>query len=559
MSDRDYGLPRKYELLEKLSEGGMGEVLKVRHRHLDEVQVVKVVLPRFAADPELRERFLREARVAVQLRHPNVAQIYDLTVTDDEVAFLGMEYIDGTDLAAVRRRRRIEIHEVIDIGLQTLSALEYLHQKGFVHRDISPENLMLAERFDGRPLVKLIDLGIAKHLEQDIHLTREGTFVGKVRYAAPEQFRGEAVDHSSDLYSLGVVLYELATGTHPVRGTTTEEIITGHLMRPPIPFTESDPEGRVPERLRAALDKALAKAKEDRFASARDFARALEAVQTPAAATVVEARAAELEPTRVAAVPVVVEPTVVASPELAATRLASAPETTPPPASHRAAVDLSSGRTSPAARVEPEVAAARRPARRAWLLGAAIAVLLVLAGAYLLRSRGTDRDPFDALLAGRSAAAALSLSAPSSEVAVGDPIALELDSQKAGFLVLLARDSAGDLVLLYPNGRREQAAIAAGDNRLPLPEDAALGYDLRAGEPLGEERFLAIRADAPVSLPGIALVDDAWLSSFPRSAADGAPDAAGLIAALAAALEPLDYAAAELRVRIVAASAQPGG
>ena len=579
MSDRDYGLPRKYELLEKLSEGGMGEVLKVRHRHLDEVQVVKVVLPRFAEDAELRERFLREARVAVQLRHPNVAQIYDLTVGDDEVAFLGMEYIDGTDLAAVRRRRRLEIHEVIDIGLQALSALEYLHQKGFVHRDISPENLMLAERFDGRPLVKLIDLGIAKHLERDIDLTREGTFVGKVRYAAPEQFRGEAVDHSSDLYSLGVVLYELATGTHPVPGTTTEEIIAGHLMRPPLPFSQSDAEGRVPERLRAALEKALAKAKEDRFASARDFARALEAVDTPLAATVVSPAPAELEPTRVAPSPGGAAPTVLTKPAsegggraaepLEPTRLAparaggNAPSPSAPPGEGPSGP--APDRAAPAAPLrEPAASPPRRRAARPWLLAFAVALLLGVAAALFMD--GGPADPLDAILsAGAADAGALALSSARSAIPIGEPVSLDLASDEAGFLLLLARDSAGDVVVLYPNGMRDPVEVVAGENQLPLPEDVARGFQLLASEPLGEERFLAIRSVAPVALPQLEGAANPWFAAFPRTVvegetdAEGGTDADGLLEALATALEPVDYAAATLTVRIVPAPAPPAG
>lgn len=276
-------LKGKYEILEKLQEGGMGAVYKVRHRLLDEVRVIKVVRPQFKRDEEVKARFLREARTAIRLRHHNIAQLYDFSIDAEENAFIVMEFIDGvTFLELLRRARVLPISLVLEMSRQGLEALRYLHRRSIVHRDIAPDNLMLTRDEDGSPLVKLIDLGVAKALEGGSSFTVAGTFLGKVRYASPEQFRsqeGIQVEPRSDLYSFGVMLYQLLTGALPVRGTSLSSLIAGHLLEPPIPFSETDPEGRVPDDLRQLVLHALAKRPEDRPSSAGAFIHALEEIQ----------------------------------------------------------------------------------------------------------------------------------------------------------------------------------------------------------------------------------------------------------------------------------------
>lgn len=289
----------KYEILHKIKDGGMGAVYKVRHRLLEEVRVIKTIRPQYADDPELQERFRREAKTAIRLRHPRIAQLYDFSIDAEGTAYIVMEFIDGVTLHELLSQGGAPpIPLSLELTRQALEALEFLHRKGFVHRDVAPDNLMVARGVDGSPQVKLIDLGIVKRLESaGVDLTATGTFLGKVRYAAPEQFSdasGAGVGPWSDVYSFGVMLYELLTGRLPYEGRNMHELMAGHLFRPPIPFEQSDPEGRIPPELREVVLHALAKQPKERIESAAALAERL----APAGTTMGEDAAdlrAELE------------------------------------------------------------------------------------------------------------------------------------------------------------------------------------------------------------------------------------------------------------------------
>lgn len=282
-------LDANYEVLEeKRQEGGMGAVYKARHRHLDEPCVIKVMHPRMDDVSGARERFLREAKRGKQLRHPHIAEVQGFFVGSDGKAYLVMEYVDGRNLRdLLTQQGAFDPERVIAIGVQALSAIACVHDHQIVHRDISPDNLMLTKDTAGAPLVKLIDLGIAKALDETMSLTGTGLFIGKVHYASPEQFRG-AVDARSDLYSLGVVLYELATGERPVAHTDTMAVIAATINDPPRPFSETDRNHRVPPALRAVILKALEKSPENRFQTAGAFAQALERALAAHRTTVVD-------------------------------------------------------------------------------------------------------------------------------------------------------------------------------------------------------------------------------------------------------------------------------
>jgi serine/threonine-protein kinase len=268
----------KYEILGKIHEGGMGTIYKVRHRLLDEIRVVKVMKPNITADEEMKSRFADEAKMATRLKHPNIGTIHDFALDDDGTAYLVMEYIDGLNLAELLHSKGPPgVPLVLEIMHQALLALGYLHRRNVIHRDVAPDNLMLTQDDEGNPRVKLIDLGIAKALDRPVDLTSTGVFLGKLKYASPEQYgalpSGERLDGRSDLYCLGVVVYELLTESRPFAGETPAELLRAHLFSPPIPFEESDPEGKVPSEVRSLVLKALEKKREDRFATAEEFDR----------------------------------------------------------------------------------------------------------------------------------------------------------------------------------------------------------------------------------------------------------------------------------------------
>lgn len=263
----------KYELLGKIKEGGMGAIYKVRHKLLGEERVVKIMRPQLEGDQEFAVRFVREAQTLIRVRHPNIAQLYDFFADEAGNAAMVMEYIPGIDLRELLRRHGPpSLGLAVEIALQSLEAIGFLHRRNMVHRDISPDNLMLSRDADGKPTVKLIDLGIVKLLEAEATgLTSTGMFIGKVRYASPEQFKsaeGSKLDQRSDLYSFGVVFYELLTGRLPVVGDTASALIAAHLYHPPLGFDVTDPAGRVPSDLRGLVLKLLAKEPDDRPANA---------------------------------------------------------------------------------------------------------------------------------------------------------------------------------------------------------------------------------------------------------------------------------------------------
>ena len=269
-------LEGKYEILLKIKEGGMGAIYKVRHLLLDEIRVVKVMRPQLALDDKLKRRFINEAKLAKRLRTNSIAQLYDFSIDDDGVAYIVMEYIDGVALQELLAHGGApSVGLAIEIARQGLQALSCLHHEGMIHRDIAADNLMLTKNFDRRPLVKLIDLGIAKDNRADASGTAIGTFLGKARYSAPEQFSEEgssALGARSDLYSFGVLLYELLTAKSPIGGTNFSELVASHLFRPPRSFDETDPEARIDPGLRTVVLHALEKDPANRMASAEEFA-----------------------------------------------------------------------------------------------------------------------------------------------------------------------------------------------------------------------------------------------------------------------------------------------
>jgi serine/threonine protein kinase len=264
----------RYEVLSALGRGGMGMVYKARDRTLDEVVAIKVLRPDFGADPRMTDRFKSEIKLARKVRHKNVCTIHDYG-EDRGLLYISMEFIDGTDLKKLLKRPGgLSTDRAYDIGIQVAEGLEAVHEAGIIHRDLKTANIMI----DGRGVARLMDFGIAKR-EGDATLTATGQVVGTPEYMSPEQAQGKKVDFRSDVYALGVVLYETFTGRVPFRGDTPISTILKHLQDPP-PL-EGPQASRLPANLKPVLRRALAKDPDERFATVRALADALRHARAP--------------------------------------------------------------------------------------------------------------------------------------------------------------------------------------------------------------------------------------------------------------------------------------
>ena len=288
------GLDR-YSVDEVLGSGGMALVYRARDEELDRPVAIKVLADNLAADDAFRRRFLREARLAAQLAHPNVVQVYD----SGEAAgrpYIVMEYVEGETLAAlIAQRGRLPPAEAVELALQVCSGLEHAHRAGLVHRDVKPQNLII--RGDGT--IKIVDFGIARSAH-GTQLTETGSVLGTAAYLAPEQAAGEEVTPATDVYALGVVLYELLAGRTPrTAESLTQFLAHGHDQ--PIPALR-ELVADVPERLEDVVMRCLARLPEYRPPSAEALAAELAA--TSAELPTVSVGKVETQ-TRVAAAPAV--------------------------------------------------------------------------------------------------------------------------------------------------------------------------------------------------------------------------------------------------------------
>ncbi|MCX7041270.1 MAG: protein kinase [Gammaproteobacteria bacterium] len=286
MSDQGAITIPGYTLLRLIGSGGMADVHLARQESLGRDVALKILSPAMAADPVLRERFLQEARYAAKLHHPNIIAIYDVG-TSDGTAYIAMEYEEkGT--VAPPMGAALDSHTALRIVHDIAGALDYAHAQGLVHRDVKPDNIL--RRANGSCL--LSDFGIARAMDSDAALTREGTSIGTPQYMSPEQLRGEKIDGRSDLYSLGVVLYQLLTGELPYKGTDGWAIGVQHISGdiPRLPPALS--------RLQPLIDALMAKDPNARPASGSDVQRRIDALGTITAPTAVMQSAQGKAPTR---------------------------------------------------------------------------------------------------------------------------------------------------------------------------------------------------------------------------------------------------------------------
>ncbi|MGH9500606.1 MAG: serine/threonine protein kinase [Terriglobales bacterium] len=259
-----------YEILNELGAGGMGKVYKVRNVISDRVEAMKILLPDLAGRQELAARFLREIKVLAALDHPNIAALRTALTLDNQLVMI-MEYVEGTTLTQRMQQGPIPVADAVNYISQVLDALSYAHQQHVIHRDVKPSNMMLTPQ----GLVKLMDFGIARSGD-DSTLTMTGTTLGSLGYMSPEQVKGDPTDARSDLYSVGISLYEMVAGRRPFRESSDYSIMAAQVNQAPTPPIEIKP--GLPPALNEIILLSIAKDPGGRFQSADAFKNALSRV-----------------------------------------------------------------------------------------------------------------------------------------------------------------------------------------------------------------------------------------------------------------------------------------
>src|SRR5687767_11801584 len=266
-----------YEIIKQIGEGGMGEVYLAKDKKLDRKVAIKILNEEFSQDESNLQRFVSEAKAASALNHPNILTIYEFGEAED-ARFIVSEYIEGKTLREIIRESRMRLPDILDISIQITGALSAAHKVHLVHRDIKPENIMV--RPDG--YVKVLDFGLAKLVEQKNksilsleeptvrqNLAAKGVIVGTVNYMSPEQAKGERVDERTDIFSLGVLIYEMLAGKPPFAGGNAIETLGSVLNKDPVPLSRQTPE--VPHEIERIVNKALRKDREERYQTAKDL------------------------------------------------------------------------------------------------------------------------------------------------------------------------------------------------------------------------------------------------------------------------------------------------
>ncbi|HVY44471.1 MAG TPA: serine/threonine-protein kinase, partial [Minicystis sp.] len=277
----------KYRLLRLIGDGGMGSVYEARHEVLGTTVALKFLHAELTRRPGLVQRFLQEARVSAQIQSPNVVRVTDVDQTPNGLAFIVMELLDGRTLQALyeelyKNRQRLSYADALEYAIQMLDGVSAAHKTGIVHRDLKPDNVMITKGPRGEPVIKLLDFGIAKLRIANASgepvargLTRPGVIMGTPEYMAPEQaYSADAVDSRADIFSLGVIIFEMLAGRRPVGGDEPQQIASAYLSGQVAELTELFPE--CPAELARAVHKAMAPLAKDRFPSADAFREQIE-------------------------------------------------------------------------------------------------------------------------------------------------------------------------------------------------------------------------------------------------------------------------------------------
>jgi serine/threonine-protein kinase len=311
----------RYVVEAVIGEGGMGVVYRCRRKVFDKLVAVKILRVDLARNPEVTERFATEAKAASAIGNPHIVDVFDFGELPDGATYFAMEYLEGHTLGTLLQSEGlVGSDRVVPIGRQMAEGLAAAHAAGIVHRDLKPENVFVVDK-NGADFVKILDFGIAKVAGLESKITRAGAVFGTPHYMSPEQCRGGTIDHRSDVYALGVLLYEMATGRVPFDAENPLTILSMHLNDPPKRFDSFAPPVDAPPGLESVVQKCLQKAPEDRFQSMSGVVEALLAVE--------RGEAGELE----------VHISVAPPPEPAAERpsFVDAPPASAPPASRPAA------------------------------------------------------------------------------------------------------------------------------------------------------------------------------------------------------------------------------
>jgi serine/threonine-protein kinase len=293
-------LDSKYEILSEIGRGGMSIVFKANHQHMDRIVAIKVLQSQLISDQTSTKRFRQEAQAASLLKHANVIGVHDYGIAEStKQPYIVMDHLVGESLSdVIKRNNHVDEKKAVKIFLQACDALEHAHKKGVLHRDLKASNIMLVDEDGKTDIVKVVDFGIAKFMpasgKQPQNLTQTGEIFGSPIYMSPEQCLGETLDVRSDIYSMGVLMYEAITGVPPLMGETIIDTMKMHVEKKPGSFAQVRPDLKISKDLEAAVFKALEKQAAARFQSMQEFFNALEIIAFSLGVNDAEGRQANL-------------------------------------------------------------------------------------------------------------------------------------------------------------------------------------------------------------------------------------------------------------------------
>ena len=270
-----------YHLDKEIGSGGMGKVYKARHERMERIVAIKVLNSELAQDPNSRKRFQQEAQAASHLSHPNIIVVHDCGFTEDEVPYIVMEYLEGFSWQdTIRAHGNIDPVRLFRYFSQVAAALDHAHSKGILHRDLKPSNIFVIDTEAEKDFVKVLDFGLAKLMpwsgKESQHLTKTGEVFGSPIYMSPEQCMGKKLTIQSDIYSMGITLYEALVGKPPFKGSNTVQTATKHMSEPPPPMSYFRPDIKIPAQLESVILRSLRKEPDERYETMGEFKEAYE-------------------------------------------------------------------------------------------------------------------------------------------------------------------------------------------------------------------------------------------------------------------------------------------